>query len=75
MSGGKRLLWIFAILCFVLLIFYMSDAIHPNDEGYKTIAARLEKLLRPLLPKLQGNPLGSKRQQPDLFSLNRAVWV
>ena len=31
---------------------YMSDAVHPNDEGYKQIAARLEKLLRPLLPKL-----------------------
>ena len=33
---------------------YMSDAIHPNDEGYKQIAIRLEKVLRPLLPKLQG---------------------
>jgi lysophospholipase L1-like esterase len=31
---------------------YMSDAIHPNDEGYKRIAARLEKALRPLLPQL-----------------------
>jgi lysophospholipase L1-like esterase len=31
---------------------YMSDAIHPNDEGYKRIAARLEKGLRPLLPEL-----------------------
>ena len=31
---------------------YMSDAIHPNDEGYGLVAARLEKALRPLLPKL-----------------------
>jgi lysophospholipase L1-like esterase len=35
---------------------YMSDAIHPNDEGYKRIAARLEKVLRPLLPELTGPP-------------------
>jgi acyl-CoA thioesterase-1 len=35
---------------------YMSDAIHPNpnDEGYGRIAARLEKILRPLLPQLAG---------------------
>jgi len=33
---------------------YMSDAIHPNDEGYKRIAERLEKVLRPLLPELTG---------------------
>ena len=33
---------------------YMSDAIHPNDEGYKRIAERLEKVLRPLLPRLTG---------------------
>lgn len=31
---------------------YMSDAIHPNDEGYKQFAERLEKVLRPLLPRL-----------------------
>jgi lysophospholipase L1-like esterase len=31
---------------------YMSDAIHPNDEGYRRIAERLEKVLKPLLPKL-----------------------
>ncbi len=30
----------------------MSDYIHPNDEGYKAIADRLEKILRPLLPQL-----------------------
>jgi acyl-CoA thioesterase-1 len=33
---------------------YMSDALHPNDEGYRLIAERLEKELRPLLPKLNG---------------------
>ena len=30
----------------------MSDYIHPNDQGYAAIAARLEKVLRPLLPGL-----------------------
>lgn len=30
----------------------MSDYIHPNDDGYKAIAARLEKTLTPLLSKL-----------------------
>jgi acyl-CoA thioesterase-1 len=34
---------------------YMSDAIHPNDAGYQKIAERLEKKLRPLLPKLTGS--------------------
>jgi len=31
---------------------FMSDAIHPNDEGYRRIAERLEKVLKPLLPQL-----------------------
>jgi len=31
---------------------FMSDAIHPNDEGYRRIAERLERILRPLLPRL-----------------------
>jgi acyl-CoA thioesterase-1 len=30
----------------------MSDYIHPNDDGYKAIAERLEKILNPLLPNL-----------------------
>ncbi|MEO6035968.1 MAG: GDSL-type esterase/lipase family protein [Verrucomicrobiota bacterium] len=30
----------------------MSDYVHPNDEGYKAIADRLEKILQPLLPNL-----------------------
>lgn len=30
----------------------MSDYIHPNDEGYKMIADRLEEILRPLLSNL-----------------------
>lgn len=34
----------------------MSDAIHPNDEGYKRFAERLEKELRPLLPQLMAAP-------------------
>jgi acyl-CoA thioesterase-1 len=31
---------------------YMSDAIHPNDAGYARIAERLEKVLKPMMPKL-----------------------
>ena len=34
---------------------YMSDAIHPNDAGYLKIAERLEKKLRPLMPKLRAS--------------------
>ncbi len=30
----------------------MSDYIHPNDDGYKAIADRLEAILNPILPKL-----------------------
>ena len=30
----------------------MSDYIHPNDDGYKAIADRLEQFLQPLLPNL-----------------------
>jgi acyl-CoA thioesterase I len=31
----------------------MSDYVHPNDAGYAKIAERLEKELKPLLPKLE----------------------
>ena len=36
----------------------MSDYVHPNDAGYTEIAARLEKQLRPLLPKLEASVPG-----------------
>jgi lysophospholipase L1-like esterase len=32
---------------------YMSDAVHPNDQGYKIFAERLEKELKPYLMKLK----------------------
>ena len=38
---------------------YMSDAIHPNDQGYARIAARVADELRPLLPKLVGSTTAS----------------
>jgi len=31
---------------------WMSDMVHPNDEGYERIASRLEQALRPILPQL-----------------------
>lgn len=31
---------------------YMTDAVHPNDEGYRLIAERLENELQPVLGKL-----------------------
>jgi acyl-CoA thioesterase I len=31
---------------------YMADAIHPNDAGYARLTDRLEKVLKPMLPKL-----------------------
>jgi lysophospholipase L1-like esterase len=31
----------------------MSDYVHPNDAGYAKIVERLEKELKPLLPKLE----------------------
>ena len=32
---------------------YMSDAVHPNDDGYRLIAERLEKDLQPVIRKLE----------------------
>ncbi|MHC1769155.1 MAG: GDSL-type esterase/lipase family protein [Verrucomicrobiia bacterium] len=36
----------------------MSDYVHPNDQGYAAIAARLEEILLPLLPDLGKNGPG-----------------
>jgi acyl-CoA thioesterase-1 len=53
----KRVFYIPDILKGVLFKpVYMSDAIHPNDEGYKRIAERLAKELKPLLPRMQPQP-------------------
>ncbi|MDB6031135.1 MAG: putative lipase, GDSL-type [Verrucomicrobiales bacterium] len=34
---------------------YMSDAVHPNDDGYKQFVLRLEKELKPFLSELKPN--------------------
>jgi acyl-CoA thioesterase I len=53
LARDKRVLYVPDMLRgLVFKPVYMSDAIHPNDAGYQKIAARLEKQLRPLLPKL-----------------------
>ena len=53
LAKEKRVLYIPDMLRgLVFKPVYMSDAIHPNDAGYQKIAERLEKKLRPLMPKL-----------------------
>jgi len=53
LAREKRVFYIPDILRGVLFKpVYMSDAIHPNEEGYKRIADRLAKSLRPLLSRL-----------------------
>jgi lysophospholipase L1-like esterase len=53
LAREKKVLYISDILGGVLLKpVYMSDPLHPNDEGYRKIADRLADELRPLLPKL-----------------------
>jgi lysophospholipase L1-like esterase len=47
---------------------YMSDAIHPNDAGYARIAERLEKALKPLLPKLIGSDGPRSEQLRDFIA-------
>jgi acyl-CoA thioesterase I len=34
---------------------YMSDAVHPNDDGYRQFVLRLEKALKPFLGELKPN--------------------
>jgi lysophospholipase L1-like esterase len=54
LAAEKRVFYIPDILRGVVFKpIYMADAIHPNDAGYQQITKRLEKLLRPLLPKLR----------------------
>jgi lysophospholipase L1-like esterase len=53
LAKRKRVLYVPDILRGVLLKpDLMSDSLHPNDQGYARIAARLEDALLPLLPKL-----------------------
>ena len=53
LARKKRVLYVSNILKGIFpKPIYMSDALHPNDEGYRLIAERLEKELRPLLGKL-----------------------
>ena len=58
LAGEKRALYVADFLRgLAFKPVYMSDAIHPNDEGYKRFAERLEKALRPFLPQLTGDPV------------------
>ncbi|MEP6662280.1 MAG: GDSL-type esterase/lipase family protein [Verrucomicrobiota bacterium] len=53
LAKEKRVLFIPNILGGVLgSPSLMSDYIHPNEDGYKMIAGRMEKQLIPLLPQL-----------------------
>jgi acyl-CoA thioesterase I len=53
LAAEKQVLYVPNILSGVLgSPSLMSDYIHPNDDGYKAIAGRLEKILQPLLPRL-----------------------
>ena len=64
LAKEKRVFYVPNILKGVLFKpVYMSDAIHPNDEGYDRVAERLEKALRPLLPKLKPPPVGESRAE------------
>ena len=53
LAKEKRVLFVPNILSGILgTPNLMSDYVHPNEDGYKAIAERLEKILTPLLPKL-----------------------
>lgn len=56
LAREKRVLYVSNILQGVLGDpRLMSDYVHPNDQGYAAIAARLEEILLPMLPELGPN--------------------
>ncbi len=53
LAKTKRVLLVPNILDGILFTpKFMSDEVHPNDQGYAKMAERLEEVLTPLLPKL-----------------------
>lgn len=53
LAAEKHVLYVPNILSGVLgTPNLMSDYVHPNDEGYRAMAERLEKILSPILPSL-----------------------
>jgi len=69
LAHEKRVLYVPDILRGVAFRpVYMSDAIHPNDEGYRLISERLDKVLRPccqgsLIRGVRSKKTGGRKKQ------------